>query len=106
MTDTPEPTLLDKPESILQEAERIVNGPRAQYYGPPAENFQRIADLWNGYLLAKAVDGNGCGDLTTRDVAALMALMKLARLMHTYHRDSVVDLAGYAACMEKLEGDA
>lgn len=89
--------------SILLEAEEVVNGPRAIHYGPPTANFQRIADLWTAWL-------NGRPDqdepLTPYDVTYMMVLMKLARLQHQpYHRDSVVDIAGYAACAEKLAGE-
>jgi hypothetical protein len=35
----------------------------------------------------------------TADVAAMLALLKIARLQQSpNHRDSWVDLAGYAAC--------
>lgn len=89
--------------SILLEAEEVVNGPRAQHYGPPTVNFQRIADLWTAWLNGRP---NIDADLTPYDVTYMMVLMKLARLQHQpYHRDSVVDIAGYAACAEKLHND-
>lgn len=76
--------------SVLQEADQIVNGARNKAYGSAEDNFQNIANLWNAYtgLSLKAVD-----------VANMMALMKIARLKHSPdHRDSWVDIAGYAAC--------
>lgn len=89
--------------SILAEAEEVVNGPRAVHYGPPTVNFQRIADLWTAWINGRP---NGDADLTPYDVAYMMILMKLARLQHQpYHRDSVVDIAGYAGCAEKLHDD-
>lgn len=80
-------------ESVLQEADRLINGDRPQCYGPPKKNFKDVADLWSGWL------GIGIGEL---DVAVLMVLMKVARLKNGYHRDSVVDIGGYAGTMEKL----
>lgn len=76
--------------SVLNEANNIVNGARNKAYGSAEDNFQNIADLWNAYLQAA---------ITTVDVANMMALMKIARLKHSPdHRDSWVDIAGYAAC--------
>lgn len=64
---------------------------RQAAYGSPVPNFERIRDLWNAYKKGSS--------FTTVDVAILMALVKVARLMETpSHPDSWVDLAGYAAC--------
>lgn len=73
-------------------------GERQRKYGPPNKNFACIAALWQGYLRGKY------GELATltidaADVAAMSALIKVARLAETPdHEDSWVDLAGYAAC--------
>lgn len=77
---------------LLAEAEELVNGPRSQKYGQPVDNFRRIANLWTAYL-----DGHH-GPLSVADAALMQALIKVARLRETPgHRDSWVDLAGYAA---------
>ena len=63
---------------------------RGSSYGTVEENFGRIAALWS-VLLEK--------DVTSAQVALCLAALKMARLMTTEdHRDSWVDLAGYAAC--------
>lgn len=85
-----------KPESvrssILNEANRIVNGARANTYGGPEDSFRTIAALWSAYLKTET-------KLLPADVAAMLALLKIARLQQSpNHRDSWVDLAGYAAC--------
>jgi hypothetical protein len=36
----------------------------------------------------------------TWEVAQLMICLKLSRLQHSRKRDSVVDIAGYARCMD------
>jgi len=63
---------------------------RGSSYGTVEENFDRIARLWT-VLLGK--------DVTPGEVALCLAALKMARLIQTPdHRDSWVDLAGYAAC--------
>lgn len=75
--------------SILEEAEEIVAGPRAQVYGPPKENLQRIADLWSVYLRK---------EIKPTDVCALMVLLKVARNAggSSFHRDTWMDIGGYS----------
>ena len=81
-------------ESILEEAQRLIHGPRNKNYGHPRENFADIAALWSGYLDKEVSD---------IDVANLMILMKVARVKGTgYHRDSFTDIAGYAGCVERI----
>lgn len=84
---------------ILTEAHGLVRGDRLKHYGPPTENFQRIADMWTAYLGPDLVK-----PFTTQDVCALMILLKQARIRTggSYHRDSAVDTAGYAALQEVL----
>lgn len=87
-------------KTILDEAAEIVSGARRKAYGHPERNFSRIAALWNAYLAGKP---NGPLPITDTDVSLLMILMKVARLIETpTHRDSLVDLAGYAATIEML----
>jgi hypothetical protein len=41
--------------------------------------------------------------ITPYDVATMMLMVKLARLMQSPgHQDSHIDIAGYAACMEEI----
>ena len=81
--------------SVLDEAETIVNGPRAAVYGPPKVNLRRIADLWSAYLERT---------VTAVDVCHLMILLKVARsLGPTNTRDNLVDLVGYARLIEIIE---
>lgn len=76
---------------ILGKAAHIVTRDRNVAYGPPENTFQRIADLWTAYL--------GAYEFLPTDVAAMLALLKIARLAgNPVHEDSWVDLAGYAAC--------
>lgn len=98
--------------SLLMEAEEIINGERAEQYGDVSESFGQIADLWTAYLsrhVRKLLDYYGieCPNiqtvsLSTADVANLMILMKVSRAQNGFHRDSYVDIAGYAGCVEKM----
>jgi len=78
---------------VLCSAESAINGGRADDYGEPADNYRRIAALWTAYL-----DDRLAEPLTVADAALMSILIKTARLIVTPdHRDSWVDVAGYAA---------
>lgn len=81
----------------LDYAKDIVLGDRESTYNGPEDSFRTIAELWSTYLNAK---GNILlQGITPSDVAAMMGLLKLARIAASPdHGDSWVDLAGYAAC--------
>lgn len=81
--------------SILTTAEEIINGQRAVDYGDAKENHIRIANLWEAYTGV---------EFTPEDVAVMMILLKIARFMQNgYHQDTVVDIAGYAGVLEKMQ---
>lgn len=85
-------------ETVLDEANRVINGPRAAHYGDATVNHQRIADYWNSYIRHLATARNGEIELQPHDIAVLMILLKIARVVETSdHRDSFVDTIGYAA---------
>lgn len=79
---------------VLREAENLVCGDREDQYGAPVDNLLRIANYWNDYLFDVMKRGDLLGP---RDVALMMALVKIAREANGHKRDSLVDLAGYAA---------
>jgi hypothetical protein len=92
-TDEPKP--VNNLLSILAEADKAVNGERQENYGSQTANFSNIAAMWS-VLLDVTV--------TPQQVAMCMIALKLARLKKTggLHRDSVIDIAGYAECLEKV----
>lgn len=82
--------------SVLDDALAATSGPRQAAYGPPAENWARTAEL------ATAILGK---PMSARDCVRVAIAMKLARLRETPdHRDSLVDLAGYAWVWSEVEG--
>ena len=83
-------------KEILETAAKCVVGDREEDYGSPESNFDRIAAFWNIYL--------GGGDINAKDVAAMLALLKIARIASGHAKsDNWVDLAGYAACGGEIE---
>ena len=101
--------------AIADEAKRIVSGERRKAYGTPERNFDRIALFWSAYknlVLERDLqrpltpDEELAAVFTAKDVAAMMRLMKEARLIETpNHRDSYVDLVGYALCGAEIALD-
>ena len=86
-------------KEILAAAEKCVCGDREQDHGSPENNFRLIAEFWHTYLSAKCVAAGVHVQLEPEDVAAMMALLKIARLMsNPEHADSWIDGAGYLAC--------
>ena len=86
---------MDRKE-ILNAAEKCVCGEREQDYGTPEDNFGLIALLWSVYT------GHS---LTSKDVAMMMCLLKIARIKSGKSMDSFVDLAGYAACAGGIDAN-
>jgi hypothetical protein len=81
--------------NVLQEADKAVGGARGQDYGHPADDFSRVSNAAN----ALGVDPLS-GPLHH---ALYMVLVKISRLVQTpKHRDSIVDIAGYARTYEMV----
>lgn len=81
--------------SIAEEAEKIINGARAEAYGPVEESFNQIAGAWSALFGV---------ELTAKDVALAMIMLKVCRESGPGHtRDSLVDIVGYTLLLEKVE---
>jgi hypothetical protein len=79
---------------ILQQAEKLVNGDRDKTHGEKLTNHKNIALLWSAYLEMQ---------ITPKDVAILMVLLKLARTKAGEHNlDDYVDACGYSAIAGEL----
>jgi hypothetical protein len=80
---------------VLDEAKDLITGDRNSTYGPPDQDFRRSA----GAATAMGYRGPDGRDLLAHDIAILVELIKISRLMWTpTKRDSWVDTAGYAGC--------
>ena len=81
-------------KDILDLAAQAVLTDRNTSYGEPEDNFRTISRFWSVYLGV---------ELCPQDVAAMMVMLKIARIrVNPGHIDSMVDIAGYAACMGEL----
>ena len=84
---------------VLSEAEKCVCGQREQDYGTPEDSFKKIGTFWTAYL-------NCAVKIDAEDVAAMMALLKIARISENpQHMDSWVDGCGYFACGGEIAGE-
>jgi hypothetical protein len=77
-------------EHVLNTAKDFVTADRNADYGTPESNFGTIAEFWSSYLKTP---------VSPHDVAAMMLLMKVSRIMTSPSKeDNWIDAAGYAAC--------
>lgn len=89
---------------ILNAAMRCVCGDREQDYGSPESSFRMIAALWEPFLKQKCVSPGAELTISPEDVAAMMALFKIARIATGHGKaDNWTDCAGYAACGGEIE---
>ena len=82
--------------TILDTAKSLIYGDREKDYGKTSDNFADIAKGWE--VITKAT-------ITPEQVGLMMAWLKICRANkdNCEKRDSLVDLAGYAGCIEKIK---
>jgi hypothetical protein len=80
-------------ETLLGHAAGVV-ADRRQRYGEPEDLLDHVAQRWSLVLGTK---------VTAAQVALCLIDLKLARLARDpAHLDSIVDVAGYAACLREV----
>lgn len=86
--------------TILTDAAKVVDGDRQSDYGHPIVNHTCTSEFWSSYLRRRyGIDIT----LDPIDVCAMNRLQKESRLANTpSHRDSLVDIAGYARNQEMV----
>ena len=82
-------------ESVLQEAQRILNGDRDADYGDPVENFKNISKI--AKFLGVEISPAGC--------CKVMLSVKIAREGYKSKRDNLVDFAAYADILNQIIED-
>jgi hypothetical protein len=85
-----------KREQVLQKAFNLVHGPRAEKYGPPLTNHERIAAGFSVIFNQ---------EVTPSQVVKALIWLKIARLVNANDDDSWVDIAGYAAIGSEIADD-
>ena len=81
-------------EELLTLAAAVVRD-RRRVYGDPTDLFERVAVRWSHVLGVR---------VTAVQVGLCLADLKLARLtMDPGHLDSLVDVAGYVACVREVQ---
>ena len=78
----------------LEQAIKIVRGPRERDYGDKVTNHENIAKLWSAFLDY---------EISAHDVAICMLLVKVARIKHRPTKDCYIDMAGYAAIAGEIQ---
>ena len=89
-------------QGILEEALKLTTDDRQKVYSHPAEDFARVVEM-AGPILRSSIDPR-------LKHALYMIQVKIARLLVTpNHRDSLVDIAGYAntyaMVLERIAGE-
>lgn len=81
-------------ERILNLAKDTVTKDRSDQYGNPEDNFALIAKYWSLYTGA---------EISAKDVAIMMTLLKIARITTgKHHLDNYTDSIGYLACATEI----
>ena len=100
--DAPAEAAPKPPLTVLEEAGTLVKGQRQNDYGAPDKCLKRMAKAITVALASLLPEGV---ELTPHHAAAVMEAVKLARLgQDPTHRDTWVDIAGYASLIDYLEG--
>jgi hypothetical protein len=79
-------------------AAALVLGDRNADYGSPHPDFAGIALMWSGLLNTKLN-----AQITAVEVGLMMAALKLRRHAHKAKDDNLIDLIGYALCVQWIE---
>jgi hypothetical protein len=88
--------------NLLNEAEQIIEG-RSETHGPPENSFGDIARYWNAYL---ETEGKLFESVDSKDVAEMMALLKLARSQGgEYNDDDYRDRLGYVLFADNFQNE-
>lgn len=87
-----------KQESVLQEAERLINGDRRGTYGHALDDYSRTVGMFNALMAHKLKE-----PLTAEDGVMFMVCVKLSREAHHHQRDNLTDGCGYIGLLEHIE---
>lgn len=97
MTPKPNPTLVGA--ETLMEAFELITGPRQDAYSHPEDDYSKVVRIFGAITDIQ---------MTPQEGILFMVSVKMARLMTNlehdrFHRDSLVDAAGYLGCLAMVE---
>ena len=105
-TDTRQADTSPMDQQFIKAALETISGDRRASYGEPEANLAQIMKFWNPYIDGRKSRTQGF-DLDATDHAALMILLKVARLVNSpSHGDTWKDIIGYAAIGARVSGAA
>ena len=78
----------------LEAALHLVDGDRQAAYGDPVDHMNRVARVWSGILGYQ---------ITPKQVALLLAGLKLVREGNKHGPDNLTDAIGYVVIAERIE---
>jgi hypothetical protein len=79
-------------EDVCDVAKRLTSYDRQLDYGSPIEDFTKQAKMWSVILNT---------NVTPQQIAMCMIAVKLCRMTNSpRHRDSAIDVVGYARCLD------
>jgi hypothetical protein len=79
-------------EDVCDVAKRLTSYDRQLDYGSPIEDFTKQARMWSVILNT---------NVTPQQIAMCMIAVKLCRMTNSpRHRDSAIDVVGYARCLD------
>jgi hypothetical protein len=92
-----------KAKEIADKAGKLVAGDRSRTHGEWLVNYQNVAYVWNGILMAAGILKK---PMTALDAVHLMEGLKIARRYSGAHNiDDYIDGAGYAAGAGEIASD-
>jgi hypothetical protein len=81
-------------DSILEEAQEILEGDRESDYGDPVANFNRISGIASSILDYT---------ITPEECVVVMMAVKLSREQYKHKRDNLVDLVAYTEIYNRVK---
>lgn len=88
--------------NILDQASNLVDGDRSAAYGGPTDDFTCAAAMFSAYL--SRTNGKPVV-VRPKDIGLFQIMNKITREGYKHKQDNLVDIAGYAACVDWCEND-
>jgi len=91
-----------KKESVVDKAIKLVNTDRQADYGHPAEDFTRATGMLSSLGFRFQNSDGTLRELSAIDIPIIQMCVKLSREVNRHKDDNVVDIIGYAKCLDMV----